>query len=146
MACSMVALAIILKRSPVSLPLALAARPLKRSRRSLARVIRPVCSCLASCRITTSRSASAMLFYPLRKQYQCGRDYADRAPPWQFPATRHPQLPVTKTKKPRCARGSLLGLALSALLQRGDRAACSCRIWVEAEHADQIFVIVRQLL
>src|SRR4051794_40026516 len=34
-------------------------------------------------------------------------DYADRALPWQFPAARHPQLPVTKTKKPRYARGSL---------------------------------------
>src|SRR4051794_6276593 len=34
-------------------------------------------------------------------------DYADRARPWQFPAARHPQLPVTKTKKPRYARGSL---------------------------------------
>src|SRR5947207_666866 len=108
----MVALAIVLKRALVSLPLALAASALKRARRSLARVIRLVCACLASCRITTSRSASAMFFHPLRNSHQIdARDYADQGPPWQFPPLRHPHLPVYKIKGPRWSRGPGRALA-----------------------------------
>src|SRR6187549_2533568 len=60
----MVFFAINLKRALASPFFALAARPLNRSRRPLAAAIRALNCCFASCRITTSRSASAILYSP----------------------------------------------------------------------------------
>src|SRR4051812_30165188 len=73
----MVFLAICLYFSLVSLFFALAARPANRSRRLLAAAIRTLFCCFASCRITASRSASAIFYFlKLRLEHSVCSRYA----------------------------------------------------------------------
>src|SRR5216684_3763072 len=109
--CNMIFFAICLYRSLVSLFFALAARPMYRLRRLLTAAMRPLFCCFASCRITTSRSASAIFHFLKCHQNIPMLNYAIADAALQLCGWRTRHLGISRLQQTRQARR---GLAMQA--------------------------------